>query len=276
MGEYKDVNLDDLGIDNGVDNIDVTDDGMQPDDSGQPGGKTLTQTEVDEIVKDRLARERKKYADYDDVKADKETLTEISSILAKAGVSGTPTEQAKYLKDFYGIDAGAADGAPKEPDSETKAFVAAERFSRRANDDDVVDEVERILAIPAHKRKAGDNVKLEVLEGRYGSIKFRQDYSDAEKWYKETGGSNFTELLQNSDFKEFADGINAPLKSTVQKFLKFSGGVKEPKSPGSAKDIGGTAIKEYYSPSDVDKLTDAQLSNPKIWQKVRESMTKWK
>lgn len=38
-----------------------------PDNSGT--GRTFTQAELDSIIKERLDKERKKYADYDDVKA---------------------------------------------------------------------------------------------------------------------------------------------------------------------------------------------------------------
>jgi hypothetical protein len=41
----------------------------EDDDTGSTGGKTFTQAEVDKIVRDRVARERAKYADYDDLKA---------------------------------------------------------------------------------------------------------------------------------------------------------------------------------------------------------------
>lgn len=34
----------------------------------EPGGKTFTQAQLDRIVEDRLARERQKYADYDEAK----------------------------------------------------------------------------------------------------------------------------------------------------------------------------------------------------------------
>ena len=38
-------------------------------DTGSTGGKTFTQAEVDKLIRDRLARERSKYADYDDLRA---------------------------------------------------------------------------------------------------------------------------------------------------------------------------------------------------------------
>lgn len=256
--------------------------GQQGEGSNAQQGaeRTLTQAEVDEIVKERLARERKKYADYDEVKEQYESLKEMSDVLAQGGISGTPAEQIAHLRQYYGVTQKQAEqmvnASAKNEADETKAFVEAERFNRKATDDDVIDEVERILAIPPHKRKEKDIVKLEVLEGRYGTIKFRSEYSEAEKWYKENGEGDFKDLVNDDDFKEFIEGSNAPLKKMVQKYLRYSGRAKEPKSPGSARDKSGTAAKEYYTPSEVDKLTDAQLSNPKIWAKVRESMTKWK
>lgn len=54
--------------------------------------KTLTQAEVDRIVKDRLTRERQKYADYDDLKAKAEAADSSKSDLEKL------TEQIEALK----------------------------------------------------------------------------------------------------------------------------------------------------------------------------------
>lgn len=42
---------------------------MTQPDTGATGGKTFTQAEVDQIVKDRIARERAKFSDYDELKA---------------------------------------------------------------------------------------------------------------------------------------------------------------------------------------------------------------
>lgn len=33
--------------------------------------------------------------------------------------------------------------------------------------------------------------------------------------------------------------------------------------------------KTYYTPEDVDKMTLAQLADDAIWNRVKESMTKW-
>ena len=48
-----------------------------PTQAAAPEGKTLTQAEVDAIVKDRLTRERQKYADYEQLKAAATKLSQI-------------------------------------------------------------------------------------------------------------------------------------------------------------------------------------------------------
>lgn len=58
-------------------------------DTGNGAGQTFTQADVDRIVRDRIARERAKYADYDDLKeraseADK-SKTALERIEAKLG-----------------------------------------------------------------------------------------------------------------------------------------------------------------------------------------------
>lgn len=67
--------------------------GQQPEEGEQPGAdKTLSQADVDRIVKERLARERQKYADYDDLKAKAEAADSSKTDLEKL------TEQIEALK----------------------------------------------------------------------------------------------------------------------------------------------------------------------------------
>lgn len=67
--------------------------GQQPEEGEQPGAeKTLSQADVDRIVKERLARERQKYSDYDDLKAKAEAADSSKTDLEKL------TEQIEALK----------------------------------------------------------------------------------------------------------------------------------------------------------------------------------
>jgi hypothetical protein len=64
---------------------------------------TLTQADVDRIVKERVQRERAKYADYDDLKARAGTVTtleeRVAEIEARAVKAETEALRAKYAAD---------------------------------------------------------------------------------------------------------------------------------------------------------------------------------
>ena len=55
----------------------VNGDGQQPAGSHGDGVRTFTQAELDRLVGDRVARERAKYSDYDDLKAAQAKLQQI-------------------------------------------------------------------------------------------------------------------------------------------------------------------------------------------------------
>lgn len=67
--------------------------GQQPEQGQQQGAeKTLSQADVDRIVQERLARERQKYADYDELKSKAEAADSSKTDLEKL------TEQIEALK----------------------------------------------------------------------------------------------------------------------------------------------------------------------------------
>lgn len=81
--------------------------------------------------------------------------------------------------------------------------------------------------------------------------------------------------LGNDYFNLIQAGVDAEIAFNAVQAKKQ----KETKTPPS--EIGkinsnSKADKDYYSPSEVDKLTEKELNDPKIWERVRKSMTKWK
>ena len=88
-----------------------------------PAGKTFTQAEMDAIIGDRLARERAKYADYNEVKAKaakydeveeaqktelQKTVEERDALKAQVEKLNAEKEHAKAVADAatkYGVDA---------------------------------------------------------------------------------------------------------------------------------------------------------------------------
>ncbi len=76
------------------------------DDTGSTGAKTFTQADVDKLIKDRLTRERAKYADYDDLKAaaadadkSKTQLDKVSEQIAALTERAEKAERAKLRSD---------------------------------------------------------------------------------------------------------------------------------------------------------------------------------
>jgi DNA-binding helix-hairpin-helix protein with protein kinase domain len=71
-------------------------DNNNDDGNQQPKVKTFTEDEVNEIIKKRLERERKKYADYDDLKAQLEQLRQAEEERKRAEM----TELERYKADL--------------------------------------------------------------------------------------------------------------------------------------------------------------------------------
>lgn len=59
----------------------------EPPETPPEGGKTFTQEQIDKIVEDRLARERDKFKDYDDLKSQVATLVAEKKKLEDEGKS---------------------------------------------------------------------------------------------------------------------------------------------------------------------------------------------
>lgn len=107
------------------------------DDTGAAGGKTFTQAEVDAIVRDRLKREREKYADYDDLKArageaDK-SKTALDQLLEK--VSGLEERATKAERQALRADVAQAKGLTP---AQAKRLQGATREELEADADELL------------------------------------------------------------------------------------------------------------------------------------------
>jgi len=99
-------------------------------DNGQPAEKMLSQTEVDRIVQDRLARERGKYGDYDDLKAKAAKLDEIEQANA--------SELEKAVKRAEEAESKAKTAGERADANARRAAVVAEATKAGAVDPDAV------------------------------------------------------------------------------------------------------------------------------------------
>ena len=141
-------------------------------DEGQV--KTFTQEEVNQIVSERVSRERRKmnnelYETKETVsRLEKENgdLKAVSELLNESGVlTGSVSEQIATLQKEYGLTRKQAkevvDGTPKTSD-ETLELVKAKALTEDMTEQEALEEYERIADIPEKYRTAGQKAKLQV------------------------------------------------------------------------------------------------------------------
>lgn len=87
-------------------------------------------------------------------------------------------------------------------------------------------------------------------------------------------------LLEDRDFTSFKNQFNSntPIKTIFELYQKTTTSKADIKPMGSMKDTNAKSNteKDYYTPEDVEKLTDEDWNKPGVWEKVRASQRKWK
>jgi transcriptional regulator with XRE-family HTH domain len=168
------------------------------------------QAKVDEIVADRLTREKSKYADYNDLK-------EIESELEEFGYTGTPAEKKAAIKAY------------KESLKEQQQSNYQEEIEHVANDGEIPDE--KVLNALAKKfGVSADKVEKAIKKSIEADDAEERKRKDDESWNKEI--SEFEEkystvdiakLAEDKKFIKFAKGKNMPLVERYEEYLEFLG-----------------------------------------------------
>ena len=145
---------------------------------------------------------------------------------------------------------------------------------------DVDNIVRNRLARERNKKKAPETTVEQEEEKSLD-----QRISEDMEWFEENVGGDFEHFIKSDEFRDFIEGTALNVRQGMEKFVKFKGADyvkgnfnrgKNYASTGSAKDSGAGDLKEYYTPEDVDRLTERDLANPEVMKRVRTSMTKWK
>lgn len=227
--------------------------------------KTYTEEEfnakLDEVLGKKIARrEAKIRKEYDRKYGDLvETL--------KAGTGKESVEEmTDAFADFYrkkGIT------IPEKPsytakDIEVLAKAEAEDIIRSGYDE-VVEEVDRLTQLGVANMTEKEKAIFKALATH------RQNTERSIELNK----IGVTEDIYNSkEFKDFAGKFNpnTPITDIYDIYAKTLP-KKEHKPMGSMKQVQTNEVKDYYSPAEIEKLTMADLDNPKVWEAVRRSMT---
>lgn len=223
--------------------------------------KTYTQEEVDAIVGKRLARQEAKIRK----EHDREYGGLMGVLEAGTGKKGVK-EVTDTLTKFYESKGLKIRRNPEysEKDVEVLATAEAEEFIS-AGYEDVVEEVDRLAKVGVKNM----NARERALFGKLC------EHRQATERARELSQRGVTEDVYNSDeFKSFASKFNSktPIGEIYDLFEKTKP-KKEHRTMGSMKQGQNTGVKDFYTPEEIERLTEEDLDDPRVWEAVRRSMT---
>ena len=182
----------------------------------------------------------------------------------------TESEQEKSYKGYLQLDNKKA-----EELAEVEQTSAVSEQFENISDDELERLYERALEIDDEKRSEEQNDMLEQTKERYLKIKFYREFEDAAKWFEtEYPEKNFSKIINSNDFLEFAEGVKLPIRELVRRFVKMTDIKKDIVSTGSVKNYGTTVEKDYFSPAEVDRMSEEEIE--KNLENIKKSMRKWK
>lgn len=231
----------------------------------QPEGKFYTEEEfnqkVNEIADRRVARKMRKLERELDKYKDTENVL-------KSQLGGETIEEVNNnLRKLY------TDEGVKLPDkyvSEDKGYI---EYLAKQESDDIITEGYSIIKEEAGKLASVgyDNLNAKdriVLNNLINALNKEDDI-------KALKGLNIdTSILENNDFIEYRKQFNDNVPIT-KIYEMYSGTIQEKQinTPGSLSNTSKTE-SEYFTDDEINALTDEDLDDPAIWEKLRRTQTR--
>lgn len=222
---------------------------------------------VNEIVGKRIARKEAKIRKEYDRK-----YGNLESVLRAGTGKDNVDEMTDTFRQFYEKKGIQIPTQPAYNDADTAILARAEADDIiRGGYDEVVEEVDRLA-----------NLGVENMTPREKAVfKALAEHRHKAETARELAEIGVTEdVTESDDFKSFAAKFNpaTPVREVYDLYRKTQP-AKEHKTMGSMK--GGAAtepeVKEFYSADEARKFTRADFDrNPKLFEAVCNSMTKWK
>ena len=246
------------GVDVGGKTVDTTENKVTTE---TPTVETFTKEQVDDMIAKKLARKEAKIRrEYENKYSRLETV--VNTGLGTNSIE----ESTSKLEEFYkrkGIDIPTA---PTYSEREAELLAQGEADDIiSAGYDVVVEEVDRLASIGVENMSARDKALFSKL------ATYRQE-TEQENEVRALGISK--DEINSQEFKDFSSKLN-PNLSLKEKYEMYSQikPKKETKKIGSVKSGMTSQVKDYYSPEEIERLTEEDLDDPKVWEAVRRSMT---
>lgn len=230
----------------------------------QPEGKFYTDEEfnraVNEIADRRVARKMRK------INRELDKYRDTENVL-KSQLGGETIEEVNTkLRKLY-TDEGVT--LPERYVSEDKEYL---EYQATNDCEDIIkegikaaeDEANRLASIGYDNLSYKDKLVFTKLV----------DSIDKEKDVKTLKGLNIDpSILDDDDFIEYRKQFNRTVP--VTKIYDMYSGTQETKvkTPGDLSNTSKTA-SEYFTDAEIEALTDEDLDNPEIWEKLRKTQTR--
>ena len=217
---------------------------------------------LDDLLAKKLARKTAKLE-----KEYKRKYSKLENVL-NAGLGTSNVEEATdQLTDFYkgqGIDIPTTDNTFSEREIEVLARAEADDIISLGYDE-IKDESDRLAKIGVDNMSQRDKKLFSYLATERKRIEDERELNSI--------GVN-KDMLEDEDFVAFRGNLNPDLslKEQYEMYLKIEP-KKQTKKMGSMKSGATAKVKDYYSPEEIERLTDDELDNPDVWKAVRKSMT---
>lgn len=257
----KTENTVEQSVEENVEGIELTDTAQE---EKKEEVKKYTDAEVDEIISKKIARERRKIEkEYDSKYAD---YIDIGNIVSKGLDTDNIKEAKTKVKDFY-----EEQGIEFEDDkyNENDAKVLGSNDAREIIEiglDYAKEQADQLADIGYDNLTSREKQKFNVLAEILTTNKNKEEL-------KSMGVGE--EILDNSEFKEFASQFKSKTPVTkIYEMYKLTQPKPEVNIIGSMKGEATKPVKEYYTDAELDKLTNDELANDEVWEKVRKSMIK--
>ena len=234
----------------------------------ESASKVYTEEEVQQI-RDEYERKIDKKVSRREAKVRKELAREYGSLehVLKAGTGKESVgEITELFTEHYRQQGVNIPQQPQYSNSDLKVLARAEADEIiNSGFDEVIEETDRLAKIGVEKMNAREKELFRTLA----------EYRQNEERNTELAKLGVTkEVYTSQEFKDFASKFapTTPI-SDILNIYNSTKPKKEAQTMGSITSNQVSKVKDYYTPEEIELLTEEDLDNPKVWEAVRRSMT---
>lgn len=222
------------------------------------------QEEYNSMLKTRLDREERKH--QKEISKYRDTENVLRTTLNLKDGDDTNTK----LREYYEAEGVKLPEAIK-PGLSTGEIEAIARYNAEqiinSGYEEMNSEANRLANIGYNNLNDSDKIVFNTLCERLTEEKDKKELS-------KIGVKD--DILKDNSFKQFKSMFNSnvPIKDVYDMYITKNKPKTAKENPGSMKNNEVSVVKDYYTPEEISRLTEEQLDDPRIFDAVRNSMTR--